>query len=77
MRVVVGVGAFLDLPIIKALAPFPGNEGGTAAVSVDVPFADARGVVAGVLEHFRQGDRICGERHVVEEDAVGEGALAP
>ena len=69
-RVVVGVRAFENLPVIEALPALARDERRAAAVPVDVPLADAARVVASGLENLWQRHGIRAERHVVQKNAV-------
>lgn len=59
------------LPELETLTPVPGDKG-TSFVSVQMPFADIRGVVAGSVVRLGNGNSVIVQSHVVQKDAVGK-----
>ncbi len=74
-RIVVVVSALEGSPVLEALAAFGRGEVVTA-LTVDVPFSDPAGLVAGLVEAVRNAAVFGRERKVVEVESVREGIFA-
>ncbi len=69
------MGAAQDLPEVESLASLARDER-APLIPIQVPLADIGGFVTGPLVHFREGDRLAPEPHIVQEDAMSQRILA-